>query len=119
MKLDLRNSVKTLDGKDFAQPSGEQKPVTLQEAMFAPLTAQLRGDENLDLGQKLKIHRLAAKVSHAEGTASFTAEEIATIKDRAAKLYAIHFLGQMVALLEQESLSEGETLSSAATDAAA
>ena len=107
MKLNLKRLVKTIDGKDFmhATPDGrglEEKPITLQQAMFNALVSQLRGDEVLDLQKKLEVHKLANKVSHAEDSASFTNEEIVMIKDRASKLYGVHLLGQFVQLIEEE-----------------
>ncbi len=132
MKLDITQLVKTLDGKDFNQPTEQgariyddatgkditrgsfvvgtptyepgmlPKKLTLQEALVAAVSNSYRGDEGFDMARKLSIHKLAAKLVRAETTVTLAAEEIVTLKERAAKAWGSILFGQIVALLEPE-----------------
>lgn len=96
MKLNLDQPILQIDGAPF------DPPAKLDAAIFVALVSPLKGDESLDLTRKLELHRLAERVKTGSPVISVTAEELARIKERAGKLYTIHFLGQLVKMLELE-----------------
>lgn len=111
MRIFVDRPIMTLDGKNF-------EPVTsLRAALFNACIAPLESDRNLSLEDKLKVHRLAQRVSQSaesSGCLELTAEEISALKQRLNGAYPHpHFIGQIVAMLEdgfmpRELMTEAE-----------
>ncbi len=95
MKRDFDQAVLDLDGKQFG--AGE----TLKSMSFLVLTAPLEEDNKAPLDARMKLYGLIQKV-HKGGVLDVTAEEIASIKTRAAKVLTILAVGALCELLEKE-----------------
>lgn len=97
MKLNLAQSINTLDGKPF------EPATTLSEGIFQVLMSPVDTDTKLDAAKRFEIFKLAERVFKAE-EATLTVEEIALIKGRAVKVCpSNYFYGQLVKLLEGET----------------
>lgn len=95
MKRNLDTVMTDLDGNPFADGA------TLKTMVFMALSANLEGDDKMDVTAKMKQYGLLQRV-HKGDEIDLTAEEISTIKGRAAKAFAFVAFGRMVELLEQE-----------------
>lgn len=106
MKVNLDKTIKTMDGKNFQEPDATGKLVdkvlTLREVIFTTLTTPLADDQKLPAADKMRIYRLAQRVSGEGGIVAFTVEDLGTIKDRLNKLYGVHIFGIVSDLLEGE-----------------
>ncbi len=97
MKRNLEQVMTDLDNKEFADKA------TLRLVCFGAVSTPMQGDDQIPMEKKLKQYQLLQKVN-AGGEADLTAEEIALIKERAAKLYPILVFGRLIDLLEGEPL---------------
>lgn len=94
MQYDLSTQILNLDGKPF------EDGATLRTMAFAAVTAALPDDQNKDLQHKLRLYALAQTI-YAGGMVDLTAEDVALIKDRAARTFAhVVALGRMCDILE-------------------
>lgn len=110
MKINLDLPVRQMDGKAFQMIGPEGTPVdmpgTLREHLFSILGMSLRGDEGLDPQAKMRLYRLQQRTFLETGVASFSAEELATFKERANRMYpSAHLFGTLCDLLEREEKS--------------
>ncbi len=87
----------------FANPIGPNSGPLSDGIIFGAVSTPMQGDDQIPMEKKLKQYQLLQKVN-AGGEADLTAEEIALIKERAAKLYPILVFGRLIDLLEGEPL---------------
>ena len=95
MRRNLDRIMTDLDGKEFADKA------TLKLVCFGAVSTPIQGDDAIPMDKKLKQYALLQKIN-AGGEADLSAEEIALIKERAAKLYPILVFGRLVEALESE-----------------
>ena len=95
MKRNLDQIMTDLDGKEFGDKA------TLKMVCFGAISTSIDGDAAISLDKKIKQYALLQKIN-AGGEADLSAEDIALIKERAAKLYPILVFGRLVDALESE-----------------
>lgn len=95
MKRNLDQPLQTLDGNDF------QDKATLKTVIFMALNTPVEGDDKMGVEAKMKQYGLL-KTVHKGGIADLTAEDIATIKARGAKVMGLMAFGIMCDMLETE-----------------
>ena len=96
MKRNLDQVMTGLDGEEF------EDKATLKQLCFGALSAPLDDDPRMPIDKKMKQYGLIQKV-HKGGEVDLTAEEIALIKERAAKAFKnIIVFGRLVDALESE-----------------
>lgn len=96
MKRNLEAPILDLDGKPLPDEA------TLKSVLFLAVTTPQKDDDRLDVKKKLELYSLAQKV-HAGGEVDFTAEEIAALKDRVAKVFVhVVVVGRTFELLESD-----------------
>ncbi len=95
MKRNLDQVMTDLDGKEFADKA------TLKMVCFGAVSNPIQGDDALPMDKKMKQYALLQKIN-AGGVSDLSAEDIALIKERAAKLYPILIFGRTADLLESE-----------------
>ncbi len=94
MKYNFDLPITQLDGKPF------DDQLTLGKAVFMCASTQLRGDESLDLNAKLRLYGLS-KLGYEGGMVALTAEDITTIKERAARAFSNYVVvGRIAEILE-------------------
>jgi len=95
MKRNLDVIMSDLDGKEFADKA------TLKLVCFGAISSPIQGDDQITIDKKMRQYSLLQKIN-AGGEADLSAEDIALIKERAAKLYPILVFGRLVDALESE-----------------
>lgn len=93
MQVDLDTKLLDPHGKESSDQA------TVGTASYSALSAPLPEDQGMSMDQKLKIYRLVQKVA-AGGKADLSAEEITTIKSRAAKALPMVWFGALADLLD-------------------
>lgn len=84
MLIDLDQIVKDYDDRPFL--GDDKQPITLRRAIKTACMTPAPGDETLDPVQKFNIGRLGFHA--AQGSNDFTAEDIALLKVRTAKVFS-------------------------------
>lgn len=124
MKLDLAAQLRTIDGKPFQRPKpgarmtqnpdGSFAPTevedytpSLKEAIFGALTGGVDTDRDAPIEQKMKLGKLAHKVSHSDGITEFGVDDVALFRERGNKVYSgIQFFYAYAELLEGVQVPE-------------
>lgn len=95
MTIDLDQIVKDYEGHAYLNEN--KQPITLRSAIKVACASQAPGDEALDLTQKFNIGRIGYLV--AQGGNELTAEDLALLKVRTARVftspafvYAVHMM---------------------------
>jgi hypothetical protein len=93
MKIDFDKMLLMPNGKEFSDSA------TVATASYAALTSQLPEDQQLSQDAKLKLYRLTQKIANG-GLLDLTAEDVSTIKARAAKALPMIGFGALADALE-------------------
>jgi hypothetical protein len=89
------------DGKPFFLEDGVTQ-MTLGKCCFMATSMTMKGDEGLDLNAKLRLYKLSEQ-SFRGGVVDITAEDVATLKERAARAFGSFVLiGRIVVALETD-----------------
>lgn len=107
MKRNFDTVLCDLDGNPFTSPDKDfdgaptTKLQTLRDLACFALIANLEGDQSMSGEAKLKQYGLVQKI-HKGGIQDVTAEDISTIKVRAAKCLMLIAYGRVCEALEQD-----------------
>lgn len=94
MLINLSSSILKLDDTEF------DDKLTLQAVIILALTTIIRSDESTKIEHKIKLYKLAQKISQS-AEVDLTAEDIVLIKDRiAATIQNVVVIGRAFDLLE-------------------
>ncbi len=97
--MNLDTQIRDLDGKPFQDGS------TVKTAILQALVSVLPGDDKADRKDKLVLFSLQQKVHAASGDTTFTAEEIAMIKDRVSRGYPALIMGRIFEVIDPAELA--------------
>lgn len=101
MKRDLAAPILQIDGTEFP---GKSKH-TLQTVCFTALTVPHDDDARLPTEEKIKLYKLAQRISQG-GDVEFTSEELALLKARIAKVFVhVVVIGRAFDLLDADAKS--------------
>jgi hypothetical protein len=96
MKKDLAQELKNPYGKPF-----EPEAITLEQTCFQAVSAALPTDQALPVPDKLKLYRVAQKIS-AGGVVDFSVEELTLIKERIGKTWSTLVIGAAFDILDAD-----------------
>jgi hypothetical protein len=96
MKIDFDVKLKDPMDKEFSDGA------TVKAAAYAALSSQIQEDQMMSMDQKLKLYRLTQKIAPG-GVIDLPAEDIATIKTRAAKVLPLIGFGALCDALETKA----------------
>lgn len=96
MKKDLTQELKNPYGKPF-----EPATITLEQACFQAVSAALPEDQKLPVPDKLKLYRVAQKIS-AGGVVDFSVEELTLIKQRVGQTWSTLVIGAAYDILDAD-----------------
>jgi hypothetical protein len=106
MVLDVDQVLTDLDGTPLpidpraAEEAGEDvKYWTVREACERALTVPVKGDENLDYGDKSHHYLLALEIHQSKGKFELDVKDAAMLQKRCGKLFPTIIAGQMVKVL--------------------
>lgn len=74
---------------------------TLKSVVFGAIRAQVPGDDQLSIENKMRLYVLAGKVAKG-GVVEVSAEDLALMKDRVGKAYPPLVMGEAFRLLEED-----------------
>jgi len=97
MKINFDEVLKDIDGVDMRDPKpdgSEGSPTTLKSVCVRALTIPLAADTNLTGEDAFKRLELARKVNKG-GEQEIDPADAVTIRDRAAKMFAVQVSGQV------------------------
>lgn len=99
MKIDMTAALKAVNGDDLMGDDGA--PVPLRTVVQNALLGTARGDDALDGPAKLALWDMAKAAQGDE--AEYSAEEVALIKSRIAKIYGAAIVGPAFSIIDPRS----------------
>ena len=95
MKRNLDLPLRDLEGQPYKDDT------TLKTIIFTAVAASLEEDRSLSAKEKMQLYGFA-QIAHKGGIAEFSAEDLALIKARVAKVFPVLVIGATFKLLEEE-----------------